>query len=65
MVVLLLLCEVFELAAEHPPHHVLLQAVYIVVLKLLHHLFDLAVGYQTHEGITVLHESHWVVGVVV
>ena len=43
LVVLLLLCEVLEFAAEHTPHHVSLQVVDVVVLELLHHLLYFAV----------------------
>jgi hypothetical protein len=48
MVVLLLLREVLEFAAEHTPHHVPLHVVNVVVLELLHHLFHLPVRYEAY-----------------
>ena len=62
---LLKLCEVFELAAVHTPHHVPLKIVDLRVFKLAHHLLDFPIGNQPHHRVLVLHQPHRIVVVVI
>jgi hypothetical protein len=53
--------EIFELAAEHAPHHLAFEGVYVLADELLHHLLDLAIGNEPNKGVLVFHQPDRVV----
>ena len=62
---MLVLREVLQLPFEHASHHVPLKLIYLLALKVFHHLFYVPICDQSHEWVFILHQTDRIVLIVI